>query len=168
LAARQKANASPPLLFEGRGVRPDFVPAFASEGMERREAHPNREPPAPAGGRGQRRLKADGRGCCEHPHASRRSISGDFSPWNRASGVGRRSSGPPDPAGFRQPSSGPVQPTEGRPLVIGADGEPGRPGRGGASPARRRRVEETASPVSIRPRADFSATRTGCSASRRL
>lgn len=60
--------------------------------------------------------------------AARRSIAAVSRPGTVTSGDGREPFGRPDPGRFPHRSSVPVQPTEGRLLVVGADGDPRRPG----------------------------------------
>jgi hypothetical protein len=133
------ANAPPPLFFARRGVRLRFLPPRNEpEGMERREAQPSADA-----------LDKPARPCANLPGGAAPGLPGarlaalhrgDLGLRDRVfrDSDGRLSTGPI--AELSPRSSCPVQPIEGRPLIVGADGDPRPPGSGVTSPARRRRT----------------------------
>jgi hypothetical protein len=141
-AAVDKPRRCPPLLFStadansqcsaapilaGAGCALDS-PLARGEGMER-QAAPNRSPHLAA--------RAPGMPGARHSALHR----GGFCPRDRSfrDSDGRLFTGPS--TGLSPRSSCPVQPTEGRPSIVRADGDPGPPGSGVyVSPARRRRT----------------------------
>jgi hypothetical protein len=135
LRARQ---ASSPLFFvAARGGRSSSSP-LQHEGMERREALPNR-PRLGRRERPRRRTRAPRRST----QTSLRSLgffAGDFCPRDRASGRRRRALHPPDPGGFRRPSSPRTYSHRRQPVLVPADGDPRPPECGVTNPARGRRI----------------------------
>jgi hypothetical protein len=110
------ANATPPALFERRRVRlhSEWLPM---RGAERREAH-----------LGNRRTLRRGCALGEGRSPFGAPLAAIFHLGTVASATRADFFGAPS-AGISPRSPCHVQPTEGRPLVVGADGDPRRPGR---------------------------------------